>query len=182
MILSEIVTHLDRDQQSHLARILLLLHVFDDPQKGASVEGITKLAKLDFLLRYPTYFERAMKARNVGPEKVQLQDYERKTVEAEMVRYRFGPWDHRYRQFLNVLTGLGLVNIETTGNTVLIALTLKGKDRASQLAESHVYQPLLKRAELLKKYLNLRPTEIMKFIYKTFPEISSLAMDEKIKP
>jgi hypothetical protein len=180
MTLSEIVTSLDKDEQSHLARILILLRTFDSG-KGPSLEGITKLAKLDFLLRYPTYFERAMQVRNVSAKQIKLQDYERKTVESEMVRYRFGPWDHRYRKFLNLLTARGLVNIDTTGKAVLIALTEKGKQSAAELAESEAFQPLLNRAELLKKHLNLRPAEIMRFIYSTFPEISTLAYDETIK-
>ena len=181
MTLSDIVTSLDKDEQSHLARILILLHAFDT-SKGPSIEGITKLVKLDFLLRYPTYFERAMQARKVSPKKIRLEEHERKTVESEMVRYRFGPWDHRYRKFLNLLAGLGLVNIDTTGNAVLIALTDKGKERASQLVGIESFKPLANRAGLLKENLDLRSTDIMKFIYKTFPEIATLEYDETIKP
>jgi hypothetical protein len=181
MTLSEIVTSLDKDEQSHLARILILLHAFDT-DNGPSLEGITKLAKLDFLLRYPTYFERAMQAKKVNAQTIQLAEHERKTVEAEMVRYRFGPWDHRYRKFLNLLAGLGLVSIGTAGNAVVIVLTNKGKERAAELANADSFKPLARRALLLKKHLNLRSTDIMKFIYKTFPEITSLEYDEIIKP
>src|ERR1700730_1830995 len=102
--LSEIVTGLDRDENIHLGRLLLLLNAFDRGEAGRpAIEGITKLAKLDFLLRYPTYFERAMLVRKVNPKRIPIEDYERKTVEAQMVRYRFGPWDHRYRRFLNIM-------------------------------------------------------------------------------
>jgi hypothetical protein len=49
----------ERDDNLHTARLLLLMaaHASD---KGRSIEGLTKLAKLDFLLRYPNCLERAL--------------------------------------------------------------------------------------------------------------------------
>ena len=54
--LVEIVTALDKDEDVHLARIIVLLKAFARPDAPA-IEGITKLAKLDFLLRYPSCLE-----------------------------------------------------------------------------------------------------------------------------
>ena len=150
--LSDIVTSLDGDEQIHLGQLLVLLDAFDRGEAGRpAIEGITKLAKLDFLLRYPTYFEKAMLVRNVNPKRIPIEDYERKTVEAQMVRYRFGPWDHRYRRFLNILAAKQLVRIETSGRTILLSLTDKGKHQASRLAEDAAYRPLQKRARLLRE-------------------------------
>lgn len=183
MTLSEIVTSLDSDEQIHLGRILLLLHAFDRGELGVpAIEGITKLAKLDFLLRYPTYFEKAMLARNVSPRRIPVEDYERKTVEAQMVRYRFGPWDHRYRRFLNILAAKGLVRIDTNGRTILLSLTESGRRHAGVLAEDESFQPLLSRAHMLKNSIDIGATDIMNFIYRTFPEIATLAYDEAIAP
>lgn len=44
-----------------------------------------------------------------------------------MVRYRYGPWDHRYRRFLNVLVARGLMKVRTDGRTVQIDLTAMGE-------------------------------------------------------
>ena len=45
----------------HLMRLLILLRCADKRGRMPKpVEGITKLAKLDFLLRYPVYLERAL--------------------------------------------------------------------------------------------------------------------------
>jgi len=49
----------------HLCRLLVLLRSADNKKKtrdtkARAVEGITKLAKLDYLLRYPTSLERAL--------------------------------------------------------------------------------------------------------------------------
>ena len=99
-----------------------------------------------------------------------------------MVRYRFGPWDHRYRRFLNILAAKGLVRIETSGRTILLTLTENGKRQATRLAEEPSYRPLLKRARLLRESIDIRATDIMNFIYKTFPEIATLSYDEAIAP
>jgi hypothetical protein len=181
--LSDIVTSLDQDEQMHLGRLLLLLHAFDRGERERpAIEGITKLAKLDFLLRYPTYFEKAMLARNVSSKQIPIEEYERKTVEAQMVRYRFGPWDHRYRRFLNVLTAKGLVRIETSGRTILLSLTERGKEHAMRLSSDDAYRPLQHRAKLLRSHIDIGATDIMNFIYKTFPEIATLSYDEAIAP
>src|SRR5665213_2386912 len=149
----------------HLGRLLLLLFAFDRDGDAPAIEGITKLAKLDFLLRYPSYFEKAMLARNVSPRRIPLEEYERKTVEAQMVRYRFGPWDHRYRRFLNLLGAKGLVRIDTNGRNIMISLTEVGRRQATQLADEKSYQPLLSRARMLKSHIDIGPTEIMRFVY-----------------
>ena len=45
-----------RDANYHQARILLLIDAFAG--RTGSMDGLTKLAKLDFLLRYPAFLER----------------------------------------------------------------------------------------------------------------------------
>jgi hypothetical protein len=85
------VAALDAAPGLHLARILLLLNAFSKEDDEGSIEGLTKLAKLDFLLRYPVMLDRALQAKGKSTREVQLEDHERQSVESEMVRYRFGP-------------------------------------------------------------------------------------------
>jgi hypothetical protein len=140
------------------------------------------LAKLDFLLRYPAYLERALEAKGVKDQgRTNVQDYERSSVEAHMVRYRYGPWDHRYRRFLNTLTGLGLVELDSEKRTILIRLTDEGARAANELALDTAYCTMVSRAELLKKHFNIGATNLMEFIYKTFPEVVSLRLGDKIE-
>jgi hypothetical protein len=172
----QVVADLDQSPELHAARLLLLLDAFaEDSQGGAgAIEGLTKLAKLDFLLRYPVMLERALKAKGRSVREVQLEDHERHSVESEMVRYRFGPWDHRYREFLNVLVAKGLASISIEGRKVIIAVTELGRERAQQLAGEELFRPYTQRAKLLKRHLDLTATNLMRFIYDTFPEIVSL--------
>ena len=82
--LVEIVNSLDRDEEVHLARILVLLRAFAQGDAPA-IEGITKLAKLDFLLRYPSCLERALVARGVSAKNIPVDDFKRLTIESRMV-------------------------------------------------------------------------------------------------
>jgi hypothetical protein len=104
----------------HLGRLLVLLGSADARRstaitKAKAVEGITKLAKLDFLLRYPTCLERALGELGKDPTEAAVHPRERTSIEAKMVRFRYGPWDARYRRWLGLLVARGLVTLGVAG-------------------------------------------------------------------
>ncbi|MFQ6308767.1 hypothetical protein [Lysobacter capsici] len=173
------IADLDECSELHEARILVLLNAFDAGEQGA-VEGLTKLAKLDFLLRYPVMLDRALVAKGKATREVQLEDHERQSVESEMVRYRFGPWDHRYREVLNVLVAKGLAKVSIEGRKVVIFLTSRGREVAGRLSSDPAFEKYVRRAGLLKRNFDLTATNLMKFIYQTFPEVISLRSNEAI--
>jgi hypothetical protein len=173
---------LEGDRRLHQARILVLLRAFVGNKNTATVEGLTKLAKLDFLLRYPTYLERAIAKRQGQVTKVAVRDEERLSVESRMVRYRYGPWDDRYRELLNELVGLDLAHVAVRGRTVHIGLTDHGLGKAQALSESPVFEDVARRAGLLRTNLNLSATGLMRFVYETFPEIADMRLREEIQP
>src|ERR1043166_1006345 len=176
----ETVANLDQETDLHLARLLILLEGFAEGSNGGPIEGLTKLAKLDFLLRYPVMLERALVEKGRSTLNVKLEDYERLSVESEMVRYRFGPWDHRYREFLNILVAKGLASITVEGRKVVIDITDQGRERAKQLADRDIFSDYVRRTQLLKRNFDLTATHLMQFIYETFPEIVSLRSNEPI--
>lgn len=174
------IAGLDGQPDLHSARLLLLLAEFAQGEKGHPIEGLTKLAKLDFLLRYPILLERALEAKHRSTMEVKLEDHERTSVESRMVRYRFGPWDHRYREFLNILVGKGLATIHEEGRTFVISITDDGKLSAERLAANGAFEPYVRRAKLLRRNFDLQATTLMRFIYETFPEVVSLRSNESI--
>jgi hypothetical protein len=171
---------LEGDHRLHQARLLVLLGAFAGKDNNSTVEGLTKLAKLDFLLRYPTYLERALAFRKGRPDRVGVRDEERLSVESRMVRYRYGPWDDRYRELLNELVGLGLVHVTMRGRTVHIGLTETGLVAADALRSAPAYADIARRARLLKTHFNQSATTLMRFVYDTFPEIADMRMREEI--
>lgn len=174
MSLFDTVSKLEDDDNLHLGRLLVLLSAFSGKEGTGSVDGLTKLAKLDFLLRYPVNLERALEARGGRGSDANIEDYERKSIESSMVRYRFGPWDFRYRRFLNTLVSRGLVDVTTEGRTIKLRLTDAGRSAAAQLTEAPEFTTMAHRARLLKRYCDLSATNLMKFIYDTFPELGSM--------
>ena len=176
----EAVANLDSAPELHAARLLLLLNAFAGEDGTGAVEGLTKLAKLDFLLRYPVMLDRALQAKGRSVREVQLEDHERQSVESEMVRYRFGPWDHRYREFLNILIAKGLAAVSVEGRTVVITLTAQGRTVAQRFAANPLFEPYARRSALLKRHFDLTATNLMRFIYDTFPEVVTLRSNEAI--
>jgi len=165
---------------AHEGRLLILIAAFSDPEERDGIRGLTKLAKLDFLLRYPTYLERALKARKRSTQAVNLKDFEMRSVESRMVRYRFGPWDHRYPEMLRRLGARGLISVAKDGRTVVMRATAAGSALVAQLRETKQFEDLSVRAHALRTHLDLTATNLMKFIYETFPEVVSLRSNEEI--
>lgn len=189
MSLFNILADLESDDDLHLARLLILLGAFAGRNKTGTVEGLTKLAKLDFLLRYPVYLERALEARKrarqdatIKPkEEAAVQEHERHSVESAMVRFKFGPWDHRYRRFLNLLIAHGLATVSLEGRAYHIGLTAAGYAKAQQLAAMEENKDLASRTRVVKRCFDMGGTSLKDFIYDTFPEIVSLRLGEEIR-
>lgn len=174
------VTELDQSTDLHLARILILLNAFAQGSSGGPIEGLTKLAKLDFLVRYPMMLQKALEVRGRSTNDVRLEPHERYSVESQMVRYRFGPWDHRYREFLNLLVAKGLATVSIEGRKVVVSITDTGASLASQLSSTPEFELHASRASALKRHLDLSATTLMNFIYETFPEVVSLRSNAPI--
>jgi hypothetical protein len=176
------VSESENSDELHLARLLLLLNArAKQKTRSNTVEGITKLAKFDFLLRYPNCLERALIADNKDPEKACVQSYERTTIETKMIRFRYGPWDKRYRRWIGLLVARGLVTTFVKGKTVHVGITDAGRHIAEILAQTDEFQELSNRSDLIVKSFNkYSSTKIKEFIYQVFPELENMRWGEEI--
>ncbi|MBK3634265.1 hypothetical protein JHN52_15180 [Streptomyces sp. MBT97] len=169
----------------HASRLLLLIHLCGQ-SPGPYIEGRTKFAKLDFFLRYPGFLERAHAALLPGragqPEVFVAPDTSE--IEAPMVRYRYGPWDHRYRQFLSFLTARGLATITVSHNPERVKLTAAGKATAAQLTAMEQFQPLVQRCRAMQGNLaDMSGTDLKNLIYDLFPdEVGNATFHQEIRP
>jgi hypothetical protein len=180
MALFEATLAADRSDSFHMSRLLILIDTIAGKNQLGAVEGITKLAKLDFLLRYPSNLERALSARGVNSRLANVKPFEKGSVESKMIRFRYGPWDFRYRRFLNLLVARGLVHILVSGRTVHIGVTPLGHATAARLEEDESFHDLKMRSKLLKTHFAMSGTNLMKFVYRTFPELLTLKYGEVI--
>lgn len=171
----------------HLSRLLLLLRSADQRKttpatKAKAIEGITKLAKLDFLLRYPICLERALQHLERDASEARVLPRERTSIETRMIRFRYGPWDARYRRWLGLLSAKGLINLGIEGRTVQIGLTEQGRNLADQISAMDVFTELARRSDVtIRAVGNFSATRLKDFVYETVPEIVSMKWGSEIE-
>jgi hypothetical protein len=152
----------DEVLEFHAARLLLLLQVVG----GGRVDGLTKLAKLDFFIRYPNFFARATgKAAAQGP------------TESSMIRFHYGPWDRRYYQLLGYLESKELIEVSRPGpRTYRFALTPGGQGVAQLLERDPAFGDLVDRmAEVRGAFGKWSGSRLKNLVYSTFRSEVGLA-------
>ncbi|MDV9168855.1 hypothetical protein R6V09_01695 [Streptomyces sp. W16] len=142
------------DLAYHQARVLLLVNaVSKEPGHARKLDGLTKLAKLDFLLRYPALAPIVLEQLsesdprlNLSPEEIEAPT----EVEAPMVRYKYGPWDDRYYAIIGALVGRGLLRY-TKGRkgSVALATTKEGRRLAEDMGKVRDWKALAERSEAI---------------------------------
>lgn len=162
----------------HAARLLLLMEICG--VKGR-IDGLTKMAKLDFFARYPDFFDVARTA--IAPP---LPDAPHGTkgdaVESAMVRHHYGPWDKRYYHVLAHLEARSLITVRKEGKSYHIGLTDLGRERAKLLAARPSFGPLVARMREVKKVFGGKTGTFLKsLIYRLFDEeVAQRAMGKEI--
>lgn len=152
----------------HASRLLMLIQlcgVKDSKTKTAKIEGLTKLAKLDFFVRYPAFFNK------VAAHLSSSVSVESDEVESKMVRFHYGPWDKRYYQVLPYLEARGLVKVDKIGSTYNFILTDLGKSIAEKLSLNEDFREVSERMKSVKKLLGGKTGNYLKeLIYQLFDE------------
>src|SRR5262249_40307887 len=138
----------------HAARLILLMHICG--AKGR-IDGLTKMAKLDFFARYPEFFEAARSA--VAPDDSSPALHKHRAderVESAMVRHHYGPWDKRYYHVLAHLEAKRLITVTKERKSYKIALTPLGAEKATALAARPSFASLVDRMRAVKKAFGSR--------------------------
>ena len=165
------------------ARVLLLIDGFSSKTTGPrTLEGRVKLAKLDFLLRYPKHLATVLTNRGVKESvrhELVLQD---SPLESNMMRYRYGPWDPSYFAILGSLVGRGLVDVIPAQATSAIGYrtTAVGAALAEEFTNDGAFDELIGRIKLLRKHLDLTGETLKKLLYE-LPEVADAAWHEDVR-
>lgn len=163
----------------HIARVLLLLHAMTP--RGGRLEGLTKLAKLDFLLRYPAFLEQLLHADGLEwPEGLEPSDSELLAVESRMIRYKYGPWDDRYYPIVGALVGMQLADNSVEGGRYTLRITDQGRRVARQLASDTRWATVAGRASLLHEHYNVSGNALKERIYRELPDAIDVPMRTEI--
>jgi hypothetical protein len=164
----------------HAARILLLLRYCGRGPRR-TIRGRTKLAKLDFFVRYPQFLSRA--AAELQPDSDVDRVADAESVEARMIRYRFGPWDHRYYNILAALEARGLVRVSRAQSYDAFELTSAGQQAVEQLAQDRSFFSVIERCRLTSELLgDMSGTQLKDFVYRNFvEEVARLSSESVIR-
>ncbi len=144
------------------ARLLLLFQICGI--KG-QIDGLTKMAKLDFFVRYPAFFRRVVlhleKSTSVTTGE----------VDSEMVRHHYGPWDKRYYSVLPFLESRRLIKVSKELNTYVFSLTDLGLNVAKRLEKLVEFGEQVSRMREVKRLLASKNGSALKqLVYEVFEE------------
>lgn len=158
-----------QNNEYHIARLLILIHAFGAQARG--IDGLTKLAKLDFLLRYPAFLGRLLRQLDIDwPDEAEPTANEELAVESRMIRYKYGPWDDRYYSLLGQLVGMGLVTSVPGKGRIAMRLTERGTQIAVDLESQPEWRPVYARSRLLFEYFNTSGNRLKTLIYDLLPD------------
>jgi len=164
----------DEVLELHAARLLLLIKICG--VKGEKISGLTKLAKLDFFVRYPGFFCEVARYLGIAVTVKTAQ------VESSMVRHHYGPWDKRYYHVLAYLEAKSLVNVVKNKKTYEFVLSDIGKEKSAMLEESESFRELTEHMKLVKSTLGKKNGSALKnLIYEVFEkEVADRKLGEAI--
>ena len=163
------------------ARVLLLISAFSGtPDNPRALEGRVKLAKLDFLIRYPKYLSRVLRARQVSEKALASVAPEPNPLQDRMIRYRYGPWDPSYFAVLGSLIGRGLVDATPFAYGVGYRASPTGRSLVASLLEDGAWTTVHQRALLAKRHLDLSGTKIKDLLYDAIPEMTGASWNDEL--
>lgn len=166
----------DNTLEFHAARLLLLIYYVGGP-RTKRIEGRTKLAKLDFLIRYPTYLVEAARIK-----KIETAIVAPTPPESRMIRYKYGPWDDKYYDVFAFLVAKDLVEIRPTkAKGDVFQLTDKGKQVVEELTGSE-FDAIIERCKLARELFGGDAGSTIKdFIYTHFSSVIDRPLGAKIE-
>lgn len=171
----------DQITEFHAARILLLIYICGTKAKTTGlfrIDGLTKLAKLDFFIRYPDFFRRAME--HLGEYGVKGPTA---PIESAMIRHHYGPWDNRYYQVLAFLESRELIAVAKQDKAFIFTLSESGQALAMKLAKAESFSSLNARmVEARNVFKDKSGDWLKKLVYSLFDEeIARLPLGQVIE-
>lgn len=165
------------------ARLLLLIDAFSHTRNGGIryLEGRIKLAKLDFLLRYPRHLRGVLIAHGARQADVAQVDPDEAPLDARMMRYRYGPWDPAYYAVLGSLIGRGLVHVAPLpGSTGFgYRTSTKGAGLAANLRADGSFEHVNNSLILLRRYLDKSGNTLKNYVYQ-IPDVADANWHEDL--
>jgi hypothetical protein len=160
-----------RDLQVQQLRILSLVHaVAALPTTAGKVDSLTKLAKLDFLIRYPD--TRAAVRGTLAGQTETRENLRPGSGWTSMIRHKFGPWDDSYYPVIGALVARGLARyVRAKNRAVGVALTKAGNDLYDKLRSLDAWGDVVIEADVVAaEFGHLSGNKLKDAIYEALPQ------------
>lgn len=172
---AEVLEVIRDDLAYHQMRVLLLVTaVAASDGHSRKLDGLTKLAKLDFLVRYPALAPRVLDDLDETDGRLHTTpDADATDVEAPMTRYKYGPWDDRYYPVIGALVGRGLLRYSKgRRGSVALVPTPAGRRLAENLTHSETWREISDRCYAIAQASGgLTGTALKDLIYRHLSDL-----------
>lgn len=147
MSLIEKVISLENHDELHTVRLLILISTLVGKKRETTIQ-ITKLAKLDFILRYPVALYKALNL--VSLKDALITESEKNNIESEMLAFNYSPWSSDFRRLLVLLTSRSLISWSSKGNRIELSLTERGKDFYNEVIRYREFTEIVQQSKSIK--------------------------------
>lgn len=173
MEIYQILKLVENDLNAQLARLMILIYHLCGENNNKKIDGINKLAKLDFLLKSPKFLQRGLLKQN-SKSTISITNAESKSIEIKMNAFRYLPWDENYRKLLNIIIAKGLAKISFEKDDYFIHITTKGIELVERLKNDKYFKEFFNRSRVINtNFGSYSERYLDNFFEKHFPEIGS---------
>jgi hypothetical protein len=155
----------------HEARVLVLIVAFS--ANGSGVPGLDVLARLDFLLRFPTILDRVRSPGPMWPGTLAAGPAERQAITAAFAPAHYGLWSDRYRLITGALAGRHLIVVPADRNPSGFVASGSGQRTAQHLTESAAWGRTGARADFLYEHLPVVADQLDDLIRPALVQVST---------
>lgn len=187
-LLAELLEALREDLAYHQLRVLLLVTAVAAAEgHSRKLDGLTKLAKLDFLTRYPALGPVVLDQLKASDTRLHLDwggtALSATDVEAPMTRYKYGPWDDRYYPVIGALVGRGLLQyVKGRRGSVALRPTPAGRKLSSDMATTTEWHKINDRCTAVAEAsAGMNGATLKNLIYGRLPTLMDRPHRELIK-
>jgi hypothetical protein len=170
--LIEKVIKLENSDELHCVRLLILIYTLTGKKDGTTIY-ITKLAKLDFILRYPVVLDKALSLLNII-KKSSINEAQRNSIESEMLAFSYSPWSSNFRRLLVLLSSRNLIVWRTSGRQIELSSTEVGRNFYRDAIEHIEFREFVQQSKVIKtNFSNLPLTKLDSLMLSVIKDIST---------
>lgn len=157
MSLIEQIIILDEQDELHIIRVLILVYTLIGSKNDKTTIELTKLAKMDFLLRYPSALDSALTSLNKN-KNLNITEAEKNNIETNILSFRFSPWSSDFRRLMVLLNAKSLLRWERREKSLDIYKTPIGLKLYQELLNFDEFKSMIQQAKAIKTNISTLST------------------------